>query len=317
MRGNAKAASHHKTQYFEMMGQWALYHDGWLLSTKVNRAPWQAFGAANPDPLNNQVFQLYDLNKDFSQADDVAAKYPQKAAEMRRMFVAEAKKYQVFPLDASVAARIVAPRPNITAGRTEFVYTRPMVGLPQGDSPMLLNSSYTITADIEVPQGGAEGMILTSGGRFAGYGFYLLKGKPVFLWNLVDLERLKWEGADALAPGRHTVEFDFKYEGIGVGTLAFNNFSGLGRPGTGTLKVDGKEVATKKMEKTLPMILQWDESFDIGSDTLTGVNDADYQPPFALTAKLNKLTIKVDRPQLSPADIKKLQAAMQEKAKRD
>ena len=87
--------------------------------------------------------------------------------------------------------------------------------------------------------------------------------------------------------------------------------SGLGRPGTGTLKVDGKDVATKKMAHTLPMILQWDESFDIGSDTLTGVNDADYQPPFPLTAKLNKLTIKVDRPQLSPADIKKLEAAMQ------
>ena len=300
-----------------MMGQWALYQDGWMLSTKVNRAPWEAFGPANPDPLNNQVFQLYDLNKDFSQTDDIAAKYPQKVAQMRKAFLAEAKKYQVLPLDASVAARIVAPRPNITAGRTEFVYTRPMVGLPQGDSPNILNASYTITADIEVPQGGAEGMILTSGGRFAGYGFYLLKGKPVLLWNLVDLERIKWEGPDALPPGRHTVEFDFKYEGIGAGTLAFNNFSGLGRPGTGTLKVDGKEVATKRMEKTLPMILQWDESFDIGSDTLTGVNDADYLPPFALTAKLNKLTIKVDRPQLSPADIKKLQAAMQEKAKAD
>ena len=97
---------------------------------------------------------------------------------------------------------------------------------------------------------------------------------------------------------------------LGSGTLAFNNFSGVGRAGTGTLKVDGKVVATKKMEKTLPMILQWDESFDIGSDTLTGVNDADYKPPFAFTAKLNKLTIKVDRPQLSPEDIKKLQAAM-------
>jgi arylsulfatase A-like enzyme len=111
---NAKAPSRHTTQYFEMMGQWALYHDGWLLSTKVNRAPWEAFGAANPDPLNNQVFQLYDLNKDFSQADDIAAKYPEKVQEMKQMFIAEAKKYQVFPLDASVAARIVAPRPNIT-----------------------------------------------------------------------------------------------------------------------------------------------------------------------------------------------------------
>ena len=306
---NAKVPSRHKTQYFEMMGQWALYDDGWLLSTKVNRAPWEAFGPANTDPLNNQVFQLYNLNQSWNQEEDVAAKYPQKVKEMRAKFLAEAKKHQVMPMDASVAARIVAPRPNITAGRSEFVYTRPMTGLPQGDSPLLLNTSYTVTADIDVPQGGGEGMILTSGGRFGGYGFYLLKGKPVWLWNLVDLERMKWEGAEALSPGRHTIEFDFKYDGLGAGTLAFNNFSGVGRPGVGTLKVDGKVVDTKQMPKTLPMILQWDESFDVGSDTLTGVNDADYKPPFALTAKLNKLTIKVDRPQLSAADIQKLQAA--------
>jgi arylsulfatase A-like enzyme len=304
---NAKIPSRHKTQYFEMMGQWALYDDGWLLSTKVNRAPWEAFGVANTDPLNNQVFQLYDLTKDFSQAIDIAAKHPEKVKEMRQKFVEEARKFQVFPLNASVAARIVAPRPNITAGRTEFVYTRPMVGLPQGDSPFLLNSSYTITADIEVPKGGAEGMILTSGGRFAGYGFYLLKGKPVFLWNLIDLKRIKWEGPEALTPGRHTLEFDFKYDGLGSGTLAYNNMSGLGRSGTGTLKVDGKAVATQELKRTLPMILQWDESFDIGSDTLTGVNDADYQPPFPLTAKLNKLTIKVDRPKLTDEDIKNLE----------
>ena len=306
---NAKAASRHKIQYFEMMGQWALYDEGWLLSTKVNRAPWEAFGAANPDPLNNQVLQLYDLNKDFSQSNDIAAQNPDKVKQMKELFIAEAKKYQVFPMDASVAGRIVAPRPNITAGRTEFTYTHPMVGLPQGDSPSILDSSYTITADIDVPEGGAEGMILTSGGRFAGYGFYLLKGKPVFLWNLVDLKRIKWEGPDALTPGKHVVEFDFKYDGLGVGTLAFNNMSGLGRSGTGTLKVDGKVVDTEKMPHTLPMILQWDESFDIGSDTLTGVNDADYQPPFTLTAKLNKLTLKVDRPTLSEEDIKKLENA--------
>jgi arylsulfatase len=114
------------------------------------------------------------------------------------------------------------------------------------------------------------------------------KGKPVFLWDLADLDRLRWEGNEALSPGTHTLEFDFKYDGLGAGTLAFNSFSGVGRSGTGTLKVDGKEVATKKMERTLPMILQWDESFDVGSDTLTGVNDADYRPPFPLTAKLNK-----------------------------
>jgi arylsulfatase len=308
---NAKAASEHKTQYFEMMGQWALYHEGWLLSTKVNRAPWEAFGVANPDPLNNQVLELYDLTTDFSQSENLADKHPDKVKEMKKMFVEEAKKYQVFPMDASVAGRIVAPRPNITAGRTEFVYTLPMTGLPQGDSPFLLNSSYTITAEITVPQGGVEGMILTSGGRFGGYGFYILKGKPVFLWNLIDLERIKWEGKEALSPGKHTIEFDFDYDGLGAGTLAFNNMSGLGRSGTGTLTVDGKVAQTTKMEKTMPMILQWDEAFDIGSDTETGVNDADYMPPFTLTAELNKLTIKVDRPKLSEADIKKLQDAQQ------
>jgi arylsulfatase len=306
---NADAPSRHQTQYFEMMGQWALYDDGWLLSTKVNRAPWQAFGAANPDPLNNQTFQLYDLTKDFTQSNDIAADHPEKVAELKEKFIAEAKKYQVFPLNASVAARMAAPRPNITAGRTEFVYTRPMVGLPQGDSPSLLNSSYTITADITVPAGGAEGMILTSGGRFAGYGFYLLEGKPVFLWNLINLKRVKWEGPEALSPGQHTIEFDFQYDGLGDGTLAYNNMSGIGQSGTGVLKVDGEVVQTQKLEHTLPIILQWDESFDIGADTLTGVNDADYKPPFPLTAQLNKLTISVDRPQLTPEDVKTLEAS--------
>lgn len=309
-KANAKMPSKHKIQYFEMMGQWALYDEGWLLSTKVNRAPWQAYGVANPDPLNNQVLELYNLNEDFSQNNDLSKKYPEKVKEMKNLFIEEAKKYNVFPMDASVAARVIAPRPNITAGRSQFVYTKPMIGLPQGDSPLLLDTSYSITADITVPAGGAEGMILTSGGRFAGYGFYLLQGKPVFLWNLVDLERVKWSGPDALTPGNHTLEFDFKYDGLGLGTLAYNNMSGLGRSGTGTLKVDGKVVQTINMPKTLPMILQWDESFDIGSDSLTGVNDADYKPPFTLTAKLNKLTINVDRPQLSPADIKTLESAM-------
>ena len=310
---NAKAPQRHKTQYFEMMGQWALYDDGWFLSTKVNRAPWEAFGPANPNPLDNQVLQLFNLNTDFNQTTDLAAQEPAEGQGDEGQVHRRGEEASGVP-DGRVGGGAHRRAAAEHHGRAQRVRLHaPMVGLPQGDSPMLLNTSYTITADIEVPQGGAEGMILTSGGRFAGYGFYLLKGKPVFLWNMIDLERLKWEGAEALAPGRHTVEFDFKYEGIGAGTLAFNNFSGLGQPGTGTLKVDGKVVATKRMEKTLPMILQWDESFDIGSDTLTGVNDADYKPPFALTAKLNKLTIKVDRPQLSPADIAKLQAAMKAK----
>ncbi|HTR04966.1 MAG TPA: arylsulfatase [Thermoanaerobaculia bacterium] len=308
-KANANAPSTHKTQYFEMMGDHAIYHEGWMASTKVIRPPWDVVGAVNPDPLNNVTWELYDLTRDWTQADDLAAKYPQKLDEMKALFLSEAKKYQVLPLDASVATRLVAPRPNITAGRSEFVYTKPMVGLPQGDSPLILNCSYTITADLDVPQGGAEGMILTSGGRFGGYGFYLLKGKPVFTWNMVGLKNITWNAPETLAPGRHSVEFDFKYDGLGPATLAFNSMSGIGQSGIGTLKIDGKAVATQKMEHTIPLILQWDESFDIGSDTETGVNDADYQPPFPLTAKLNKLTIKMDRPQLSPEDIRRLEAA--------
>ncbi len=307
---NANAPTRHTVQYFEMMGDHAIYKDGWMLSTKVKRAPWDAFGPANPDPLNNVTWELYNLDKDYSQVDDVAAKYPKKVAALKKVFYEQAKKYSVLPLDASVAARIVAPRPNITAGRSDFVYTVPMTGLPQGDSPLLLNTSYTVTAEIEVPQGGAEGMILTSGGRFGGYGFYLLKGKPVWTWNMLDLRRLKWQGPDVLTPGKHTLVFDFKYDGLGPGTLAFNSFDGVGRPGTGTLSVDGKVVATQAMEHTLPIILQWDESFDIGSDTLTGVDDTDYQTPFPLTAKLDKLTVHLDRPVLSDADKAKLEAAM-------
>jgi arylsulfatase len=213
----------------------------------------------------------------------------------------------VLPLDASCATRLVSPRPNITAGRTEFVYTKPLTGIPQGDSPLLLNTSYTVKANVDVPASGAEGVLLTSGGRFAGYGFYLLKGKPVFLWNMADLKRIRWEGPEALSPGNHEIEFDFKYDGLGAGTVAFNSMSGIGRSGTGTLKVDGKVVQTQKMERTLPLILQWDESFDIGSDTGTPVCDQDYQVPFAFTGKLNKLTLKLDRPTLSAADIKTLQ----------
>ena len=306
-KANADKPSPHKTQYFEMMGDHALYHEGWIASTKVIRPPWVVAGPVNQDPFNNCTWELYDLSKDWTQSEDVAAKNPEKLKELKEIFAREAQKYGVLPLDASVATRLVMPRPNITAGRSEFVYTQPLTGIPQGDSPLLLNCSYTITADIEAPAGGAEGMLLTSGGRFGGYGFYLLKGKPVFLWNLVDLKRVRWEGPEPLQPGKHTLEFDFKYDGLGAATLAFNNMSGIGRGGTGVLKVDGKEVAKQKMDRTLPLIMQWDETFDIGSDTGTPVDDKDYQVPFAFTGKLIKLTIKVDRPKLTPADIKLLE----------
>ena len=141
----------------------------------------------------------------------------------------------------------------------------PITGIPYSAAPNLLNTSYTITADIDVPEGGGEGVIVTQGGRFGGYGLYLMKGKPVFTWNLLDLKRVKWQASDALSPGKHTLVYDFKYDGLGLVTLAFNNMSGIGRGGLGTLSVDGKVVATETMERTIPLTLPWDETFDIGS----------------------------------------------------
>jgi len=306
-KANAVVPTRHKTQYFEMFGNRALYHEGWWACTKVVRPPWDVT-AKSSDPMKME-WELYNLDEDFSQSTNVADKNPAKLKELQAIFMTEAKKYQVLPIDTSVLPRMITPRPSITAGRKEFTWIRPMTGTPNGDAPSVLNASYSFTADVEIPKGGAEGMLITQGGRFAGYGFYVKKSKPVFVWNLLDMERIRWEGKDALAPGHHVLEFNFKYDGLGAGTLAFNNFSGLGRGGTGTLKVDGTVVAEQKMEKTLPFTLAWDENLDIGSDTLTGVDDDDYQSPFAFTGKLNKVTLKIDRPQLSPADIEKLTQA--------
>jgi len=305
---NRSVPSTHKTQYFEMFGDHAVYHEGWIASTKVMRPPWVTFGPALLDP-SSFPWELYDLSKDWTQSENVADKNPEKLKEMQNIFWTEAQKYQVLPLDASVASRMITPRPSITAGRNVFTWTLPLTGTPNGDAPSILNASYDFKAEVEIPQGGAEGMLITQGGRFGGYGFYVLKGKPVFTWNLVDLKRVRWEGPQALTPGKHTLEFAFKYDGLGMGTIAFNSLSGIGQGGTGVLKVDGKVVSEQKMEHTLPLILQWDENLDIGSDTLTGVDDNDYQSPFAFTGKIDRITLTIDRPKLTPEDEKKLMEA--------
>lgn len=300
---NAGASSTRKTQYFEMFADRALYHDGWIASTKVLRPPWVTI-AKLPD-VNDYPWELYDLRKDWTQYEDVAAKHPEKLKELQELFWKEAEKYQVLPLDNSVVARLITPRPSLSAGRSMFTWTRPLTGTPNGDAPSVLNTSYTFKAEVEIPAGGAEGMLITQGGRFGGYGFYVLKNKPVFLWNLVDLKRVRWEGSE-LTPGKHAIEFDFKYDGLGAATMAFGDYSGIGKGGTGELKVDGKVVATEKMEHSLPFILQWDEALDIGSDTGSPVDDNDYSTPFAFTGKLEKITLSVDRPRLSPEDVKRL-----------
>ena len=216
---------------------------------------------------------------------------PGKLKEMQDLFYSEAKKYNVLPLDNSTLARFITPRPSLTAGRTVFTYSGELSGVPDSAAPNILDKSYTITAEVTIPDGGAEGMIVTEGGRFGGYGLFLSKGdfgvgrgKVVFLYNLLDLKRTMWEGPE-LGAGKHTIVFDFKSDG-----------PGLGKGGTGVLSVDGKEVARNTLEHTTPIMFPEDETFDVGLDTRTGVALLEYRydPPFKFTGKIDKLTFKLE-----------------------
>jgi arylsulfatase len=283
--GDAKAADRRTTQYFEMFGSRAIYHEGWIASAPPVGAPWILTLEKPPaDVMNGYTWELYDTNQDWTQSKNLAATMPDKLREMQELFAMEATKFNVFPLDNTRLERFIAPKPSYSPGRNEFVYAGPIAGIPfpgTGSAPSLLNRSYTITAEVEIPKGGAEGVLVTDGGRFAGYGFYLLKGRPVFTWNLVGLERVKWTGKDALPPGKHTLRFDWSYDG-----------PGLGKGGTGSLAVNGTIVDEHPMPKSLPIAIAWDETFDVGLDSGTSVDDKDYQIPFPFTGKLERLTVQ-------------------------
>ena len=290
-KANANGATRHTTQYFEMLGNRAIYHDGWVAATTPATLPWELSTKTPPDVITGYNWELYNVNEDPTQFNDLAAKMPEKVKELQELFYSEAKKYNALPLDNSTLARWNTPRPSLTAGRTEFTYSGELTGVPGNAAPSILNKSYTITAEVEIPKGGAEGMIVTEGGRFGGYGLFLSKGvegirrgKVVFLYNLLDLKRTMWEGPE-LKAGKHTIVFDFKSDG-----------PGLGKGGTGVLSVDGKEVARNSMEHTTPITFPEDETFDIGQDTRTGVALLKYRydPPFKFTGKINKLTFKLE-----------------------
>jgi arylsulfatase len=298
-KASANVPSTRKTQYFEMFGNRAIYNDGWIAATTPPAPPWLMGLAKMPDVINGYKWELYNIAEDYSESNDLAARMPDKLRQLQELFLVEAAKYNVFPLDNSVAQRLVAPRPSGTAGRNMFTYSSEISGLPDSAAPDILNRSYTITAEIDVPQGGGDGMLVTLGGRFGGYGFYLLMGRPVFLYNLLGLERFRWEGQQALAPGKHTIVFDFTYDGPGVA-----------KGGTGLLKVDDKVVADRKIPHTIPFLMTIDETFDVGVDTRTGVEDKDYQLPFRFTGKLNKLTFKLGPVQLTSNDQAVIQHAL-------
>jgi arylsulfatase A-like enzyme len=298
-KANADVPSKRTTQYFEMFGDRAIYNDGWIAGTTPPNPPWLMGLGKVPDVLNGYKWELYNIKDDYSESDDLAAKMPDKLHELQKLFMTEAEKYNVLPLDNSVVQRLLAPRPSATAGRDVFTYSGELSGMDPASAPNLLNKSYSITAEVDVPQGGGEGIIVTEGGRFGGYGLYLLKGKPVFLYNLLDLERFRWEGSQALVAGKHTIEFDFTYDG-----------PGFGKSGTGVLKVDGQEVANRKAPHTIPFLLTLDETFDVGVDTRTPVDDSDYQVPFKFNGQVAKVTIKLGPEQLTDNDRKVIQQAL-------
>jgi len=294
-KANANAPSTRTTQYFEMFANRAIYHNGWIAATTPPAPPWLLGTAKLPeDVVNGYKWELYNIAEDYSEYNDLAAKMPDKLHEMQELFLSEATKYNVFPLDNSVLPRIIAPRPSSIAGRTEFTYPGYLPGVPYSDAPSILNKSYTISADVEVPQSGAEGVLVTMGGRFGGYGLYVLKGRPIFTYNLLDLERFRWESPQPLTPGRHTITFDFKYDGPGPG-----------KGGSGSLSVDGNQVASKTVPHTIPFLMTIDETFDVGVDLRTPVDDKDYQVPFRFTGKIDKVTFKLGPEQLTSDDQKK------------
>jgi arylsulfatase len=304
-KANANAKSKRDTQYFEMFANRGIYHDGWYACTTPPAPPW-LLGTKPLPPVEQYKWELYNIAEDFSQANDLAAKYPEKLKEMQALFLTEAEKFQVLPLDNSILPRLLTPRPSGTAGRTLFTYQGENIGIPVGNAPGLLNRDYTITAEITVPKEGTEGMIATMGGRFGGYGLYLQKGKPIFVYNLLNVKRYRWEGGvggedwlgKSLKAGKHTLVFDFRYDG-----------PGLGKGGTGVLTVDGKVLAKQTMEHTIPFLMALDESFDIGMDTRTPVDES-YKLPFKFTGTINKLTYKLGPEQLTQADREVMQRAV-------
>jgi len=292
-RANANAPTQHTTQYFEMLGNRAIYHDGWLAATTPATLPWELSSAAPPDVITGYKWELYNVKDDPTEFNDLAGTMPDKVKEMQALFYTEAARYNVLPLDNSSLARWNTPRPSLAAGRTLFTYSGELSGVPDSAAPNILGKSYTITAEVTIPEGGAEGMIVTEGGRFGGYGLFLSKGdfgvgrgKVVFLYNLLDLKRTTWEGPE-LSASKHTVVFDFKSDG-----------PGLGQGGTGVLSVDGKEVARNSIEHTIPITFPEDETFDVGLDTRTGVALVEYRydVPFKFTGTIDKLTFKLEPP---------------------
>ena len=280
---DAEAPEQHTTQYFEMFGNRAIYHEGWFART-LHRAPWEA---TEMQPLTSDVWDLYDAKADFSLANNLADQHPEKLEELKALFMSEASRYNVLPIDDRVIVRMnaaLAGRPDLLEGRTSLTLYDGMDGMLENTFLNVKNMSKTITADVEIPEGGANGVILTQGGRFGGWSLYMRDGKPEYTYNFLGLSRYTVVGKEALDAGSHQIVLEFVYDG-----------GGLGKGGTARLLVDGAVAGEGRVEKTQPLIFSADETADVGLDNQTPVAEGIGVGPIAtrFTGTIDKILLEV------------------------
>jgi arylsulfatase len=280
---DAGAPERHTTQYFEMFGNRAIYRDGWMART-IHRAPWQT---GKLPALESDVWELYHVREDFSLAKDLAAQHPQQLEQLKALFMTEAAKYHVLPIDDRTIARMnpaLAGRPDLIGDRTSLTLYEGMDGMLENTFINVKNRSKTITADIEIPEGGASGALLVQGSRYGGWSLHLRDGKPAYEYNWLGLERFVFESPDALPAGKATIVMDFDYDG-----------GGRGKGGTATLRVNGDQVAQGRIERTQPNIFSADETADVGLDNQTPVAQGiGYGPEETkFTGKIHEIVVEV------------------------
>jgi arylsulfatase A-like enzyme len=294
---DAKAKDRHKTQYFEIFGNRGIYHDGWLAHT-VHRAAWEG---APRHPFLEDKWELYKVDDDFSAANDLAAKEPAKLKELQELFLKEAVKNQVLPLDDRLTERFNAAlvgRPDLMAGRTSLTVYEGMIGMTENVFINTKNRSHTITADVTIPKGGAKGVLISQAGRFGGWSLYVKDGKPMYTYNYVGLSSSKVASPKALPEGKVTIRYEFKYDG-----------GGIGKGGTGTIFVNGEKVAEGKIDKTQGIVFSADEGADVGVDGETPVTDDYKEGDNKFTGKIKKVVIEVGPVMLGAADKEELRKA--------
>src|SRR5262245_38164433 len=279
--GQAKAPERHKMQLFEMGAARGIYQNGWFASS-IAFPPWEP--NREGFDIDKAKWELYDIEKDFTQADDLAASNPSKLRTMQNLWWAEAARHDVLPLDWRGAERLsveLTGKPSLAAGRTMFMYEMPLAALPEPSASDLKNKSFAITAEAEIPTAGAEGMIFTQGGFTGGWGFYLQQGKLVALHSYIALERYRVVSTEGVPTGKVNLAMDFKYDG-----------GGMGKGGTITLSANGRKIGEGRVEKTTPFKYSLFEGQDIGEDTGSPV-DFSYTPPFRFTGKFGKVTVEL------------------------